>query len=218
MDWLTYHTHTSPTASWRINARRLLSASGFSLTEVMVAVVVFSLGLAGLGSMQIATIKLNSAAHITTQIATVAQDQMEALLALPFADPRWLQDNAPAVGQGTTRCVKYPPEGMWPCQDTKFKSAHPEYCTVTTQTPTGSGCAAKNFPPPTKPPGYKVQWTVNNVNVDASGNPLPSEQQLTHINITVSQKIGSEEKTYTLSFAKLDCPKDETKLPEVVCK
>src|SRR3989442_1300087 len=111
MGWLMHHTHTRPKASWSIDARRCLSASGFSLTEVMAAVVVFSLGLVGLGSMQIATIKLNSAAHNTTQIATVAQDQMEALLPLPFAHPL-LQDNAPAVGQGTTRCVLYPPEGV----------------------------------------------------------------------------------------------------------
>src|SRR5438046_2054577 len=124
MDWLTHHAHTSPTASWSINAPRLLSASGFSLTEVMVAVVVFTLGLAGLGSMQIATTKLNSAAHSTTQIATVAQDHMETLLALPFADSHWLQDNAPAVGQGTTRCVLYPPEGIRSCY-TNFKSAYP---------------------------------------------------------------------------------------------
>ena len=99
MGWFTYHIHTHLKASWRIGARRLLSESGFSLTEVMAAVVVFSCGLVGLGSMQIAAIKLNAGAHITTQMATRGQEQMEKLLALPFTAPV-LQDNAIAVGKG----------------------------------------------------------------------------------------------------------------------
>jgi len=48
MGWFTHHLHTHLKASWSIGARRLLSESGFSLTEVMAAVVVFSCGLVGL--------------------------------------------------------------------------------------------------------------------------------------------------------------------------
>ena len=94
--------------------------SGFSLTEVMTAVVVCSLSLAGFSSMQVAAIKLNARAHITTQMTTVAQEQMEELLSLSFTDTftdPLLQDSDPAVGQGTTSCVWYPPEGLRPCKD-----------------------------------------------------------------------------------------------------
>src|SRR6267142_4456704 len=122
MGWFTHHIHTHLKASWSIGARRLLSESGFSLTEVMAAVVVFSCGLVGLGSMQITAIKLNAGAHITTQMATVGQEQMEELLALPSTAPV-LRDDAVAVGQGTTYCVLYPPEGIRPCTE-KFISSH----------------------------------------------------------------------------------------------
>jgi hypothetical protein len=51
--------------------------------------------------MQIVAIQLNARAHITTQMTTVAQEQMEDLLSLAFTntftDPL-LQDNDPAVG------------------------------------------------------------------------------------------------------------------------
>jgi prepilin-type N-terminal cleavage/methylation domain-containing protein len=136
MGWFMHHLHTRPKASGSIGARRLLSESGFSLTEVMAAVVVFSCGLVGLGSMQIAAIKLNAGAHITTQMATLGQEQMEKLLALPFTAPV-LQDNAVAVGQGTTYCVLYPPEGIRPCTE-EFTSSYPPpagstYCPVIAQ-------------------------------------------------------------------------------------
>ena len=102
--------------------------SGFSLTEVMTAVVVFSLSLAGFSSMQITAIKLNARAYVTTQMTTVAQEQMEELLSLSFTntftDPL-LQDNDSAVGQGTTYCVLYPPEGIRPCKDPTFQTSYP---------------------------------------------------------------------------------------------
>ena len=183
------------------------SESGFSLTEVMAAVVVFALGLAGFSSMQVAAIKLNAKAHITTQMTTVAQEQMEDLLSLPFTnmltDPL-LDDNDSAVGQGTTYCVLYPPEGIRPCKDPTFQTAYPrtssrQYCTVTTQSRTGTACSDTRFPPPTR--GYKVQWIVD---VDAFGNPTPDAAKLAYIDLTVSKKTEGkqENKTYKLSFAR----------------
>src|SRR5262245_49456797 len=172
MGWFTHHIHTHRKASWRIGACRLLLASGLSLTEVMAAVVVFSCGLVGLGSMQVAAIKLNAGAHIGMQMATVGQEQMEALLAIPFTAPI-LQDHAGAVGQGTTYCVLYPPEGIRPCTE-KFPSSYPPpagstYCTVIAQPSGGSHCSDVSFPPPIG--GYKVLWTVD---VDDFGNPDPT--------------------------------------------
>jgi len=205
MGWFTHHIHTHLKASWCLGTRRRLSEFGFSLTEVMAAVVVFSCGLVGLGSMQITAIKLNAGAHSTTQMATLGQEQMEKLLALPFTAPV-LQDNAIAVGQGTTYCVLYPPEGIRPCTE-GFTSSYPPpagntYCTVIAQPSGGSHCSDIGLPPPTG--GYKVQWTVD---VDDFGNPDPTAMKLGYIDITVSQKTSGKSqtkqtKTYKLSFAK----------------
>ena len=189
--------------------RYVHAESGFSLTEVMIAVVVFSLSLAGFSSMQVAAIKLNARAHITTQMITLAQEQMEELLSLAFTntftDPL-LRDNDPAVGQGTTYCVLYPPEGIRPCQDPTFRTSYPsssgrQYCNVTLQPPGITTCADTLFPPPTI--GYKVQWTVD---VDAFGNTDPNAAKLAYIDLTISKKAeGKQEgKTYKLSFARLN--------------
>jgi len=77
MGWFTHHIHTHLKASWDLGTRRRLSESGFSLTEVMAAVVVFFLRFGRLRQMQITAIKLNAGAHITTQMATLGQEQME---------------------------------------------------------------------------------------------------------------------------------------------
>jgi prepilin-type N-terminal cleavage/methylation domain-containing protein len=183
--------------------------SGFSLTEVMTAVVVFSLSLAGFSSMQIATIQLNARAHITTQMTTVAQEQMEELLSLSFTntltDPL-LQDNDPDVGQGTTYCVWYPPEGLRPCNDPAFRtsspsSSHRQYCNVTLQLPGLTTCTDALFPPPTI--GYKVQWTVD---VDDFGSADPNAAKLAYIDLTISKKTEGKQagKMYKLSFARLN--------------
>ena len=183
--------------------------SGFSLTEVMTAVVVFSLSLAGFSSMQITAIKLNARAYVTTQMTTVAQEQMEELLSLSFTntftDPL-LQDKDSAVGQGTTYCVLYPPEGIRPCKDPTFQTSYPsshdrQYCDVTLQPPGITTCADALFPPPTI--GYKVQWTVD---IDAFGSADPNAAKLAYIDLTVSRKTeGKQEgKTYKLSFARLN--------------
>jgi prepilin-type N-terminal cleavage/methylation domain-containing protein len=192
-----------------MDVRYFHTESGFSLTEVMTAVVVFSLSLAGFSSMQIAAIQLNARAHITTQMTTVAQEQMEELLSLSFTsiftDPL-LQDNDPDVGQGTTYCVLYPPEGIRPCKDPTFQTSSPsssnrQYCNVTLQPPGITTCADALFPPPTI--GYKVQWTVD---VDAFGSVDPNTAKLAYIDLTVSKKTEGkqESKMYKLSFARLN--------------
>ena len=203
MDWYTRPAYCK--ASWMIAARCVVSTTGFSLTEVMTAIVIFSLGLVGFSSMQIAAVKLNAGAHYKTQMTTVAQEQMEDLLSVPFtvtlADPR-LQDNNPTVGQGTTYCVLYPPEGIRPCKDPTFQTAYPStsgrpYCNVTTQ----ATCADTSFAPPTL--GYKVQWTVD---INTFGNSSPDAAKLADIELTVSKKLEGRQnpRTYNLSFARSD--------------
>lgn len=180
--------------------------AGFTLPEVLIALVILTTGLVGLGGMQVMAMKLNSRSHNASQLATVAQEQMEHLLTLPAAAVV-LQDADNVLGQGTTRCVLYPPEGIRACADRSFRTffPSPNYCRVTTQG-RGTACADSNFPPPTI--GYKVAWTIDR---DTVGTLDPSAQ-LAHITITVSQKAEGKyvdpdnptekDKTYKLSFAR----------------
>ncbi|MBM3222641.1 MAG: hypothetical protein FJZ47_02385 [Candidatus Tectomicrobia bacterium] len=204
---LSAHGQCSPLRlPWRRTLQGVRAEAGLSLPEVLTAVMVFSLGLAGLGGLQITALKLNTDSYIKTQMATIAQEQMEALLALPFTHAD-LQDSAAEIGQTTTRCVLYPPEGMRPCLEDGFESAHPvrrgrQYCRLTVQGPRSTACSDSNFPPPGV--GYKVRWSVD---VDEFGNPNPLAAKLAYLTITVSREvIGKEQhsqiKTHTVSFAK----------------
>ena len=60
---------------------------GFTLSEVLVALVVLSLGLLALESMHLAAIQVNTVAKRLTQATTLAQERAELLMALPYTDP-----------------------------------------------------------------------------------------------------------------------------------
>ena len=59
---------------------------GFTLSEVLVAMVVFSVALLGLARMQVGAIQVNTIASRLTQGTTLAQDRVEWLMALPYND------------------------------------------------------------------------------------------------------------------------------------
>ena len=82
---------------------------GFTLIEVLVAIVVFSLTLLGLEKMQIAAIQVNTIASRLTQATTLAQDRVERLLAMPYNDPM-LADTT-ATGIFTSYIDPNPPKG-----------------------------------------------------------------------------------------------------------
>jgi len=63
------------------------SDSGFTLIEMMTAISIFAIGFLAIASMQIAASKANRTGSEITQAATIATDQMERLLHLPFDDP-----------------------------------------------------------------------------------------------------------------------------------
>lgn len=93
---------------------------GFTLTEVMVAMMILAVALVALAGMQLVAIHVNADAKITTQMAAVAQQSMEEMLALPYNHID-LQDNDPAdITQKTTYKVKNPPQGhtiQWTVND-----------------------------------------------------------------------------------------------------
>lgn len=67
---------------------------GFTLIEVIIAMLVLAFGLLGVASMQVVAIQVNSSAGRLTQGTTVVQDKIEELMGLPFNNPS-LDDPTP---------------------------------------------------------------------------------------------------------------------------
>jgi type IV pilus assembly protein PilV len=61
--------------------------SGFSLIEVLIALIFLSVGLLAIASLQITSVRGNFFSHNLMQATYVAQDRLEYLKSLPFDDP-----------------------------------------------------------------------------------------------------------------------------------
>lgn len=61
---------------------------GFTLIETMIAIVVLTIGIFALYSMQTTSIRYNASANATTGSSTWAADQIEQLLALAYDAPQ----------------------------------------------------------------------------------------------------------------------------------
>ena len=60
--------------------------SGFSLIEVLIALVLFAVGMLGLGGMQLISIRGNAFSQKITQATVLTQNKLEELKRLPFVD------------------------------------------------------------------------------------------------------------------------------------
>jgi len=60
---------------------RMVRAAGFSLVEVLVAVLVLSIGLLGLAGLQIAGVRANDSARLRTEVTIAAYDAADRLRA-----------------------------------------------------------------------------------------------------------------------------------------
>jgi len=72
---------------------------GFTLLEVMLALVVLAFGLLAIAIMQATAIKGNSQAMGLTEAVTVAQDRMENLLSLAYSDAELSDTNGDGTGR-----------------------------------------------------------------------------------------------------------------------
>ncbi len=62
------------------------SDNGFTLIEVMIAMLIFSFGMLALGSMQISSIQGNASARDFTQVASLGTDYISSLLYRDYDD------------------------------------------------------------------------------------------------------------------------------------
>ncbi len=80
----------------RMEGRRL--QKGFTLVEIMVAVVILSIGLLAVASMQVSAVNTTSSANSTTEATNLAQIKLEELMACQytrlFTDPDLICDAA----------------------------------------------------------------------------------------------------------------------------
>ena len=60
--------------------------NGFSLIEVLIALVLFAVGMLGVGAMQIGSIKGNSFSQEVTQATVLSQERLEELRKMDFDD------------------------------------------------------------------------------------------------------------------------------------
>jgi type II secretion system protein I len=68
------------------NLNQDASQMGFTLIEVLMAMAIFAIGILAVGSMQIAAMNGGASARRSTDAATIAQDQIEKIIAGNYDD------------------------------------------------------------------------------------------------------------------------------------
>ena len=79
-----------------------LCQGGFTLVEVMIALIILTVGILSIASMQMSAIKGNNLSDKITSAFTLAEDKMEALLGMDYNDPE-LRDLIPGNNDDLSR-------------------------------------------------------------------------------------------------------------------
>lgn len=72
----------------------LKNNAGFTLIEVMVAIVVLAIGILGAGSMQLSVLNSNAGSYDLTEATALALDQIENTMTWDYTDARLTDNNA----------------------------------------------------------------------------------------------------------------------------
>lgn len=82
---------------WGLNSmkQQTLGQQGFTLIEVLVAIVILSIGILSLITMQITGIKGNATANQITTASSWSADRIEKLFSLDWTHPDLTDDTAP---------------------------------------------------------------------------------------------------------------------------
>jgi len=80
-------------------------SEGFTLLEVMIALVILSVGLLGLAALQLVAVKSNAFSSEMTYATMLAQQHTEVLKSLPFADANLTPGSHTAMG--SSKGVQY---------------------------------------------------------------------------------------------------------------
>ncbi len=73
--------------------------AGFTLLELLIALVIFAVGILGVYSMQITSITGNTKSRVISEASVVAADQIEQFLSIEYAN--WTDTDGDGTGQDT---------------------------------------------------------------------------------------------------------------------
>jgi len=73
--------------------------TGFTLVEVMVAIVVLTIGILGAGAMQVSVLNDNAGSYDMTEATALALDQVEDIMTWNYTDARLNDDNDTAYNR-----------------------------------------------------------------------------------------------------------------------
>ena len=85
----------------------LKRTEGFTLLEVMIALVILSVGLLGLAALQLVAVKSNSFSSEMTYATMLAQQHAEILKSLDYDDANLDSSNNPFTAAGSSKGVLY---------------------------------------------------------------------------------------------------------------
>ncbi|MCB1961360.1 MAG: type IV pilus modification protein PilV [Rhodocyclaceae bacterium] len=119
--------------------------SGFSLIEALVAMVVLSLGLLGLASLQINSLKFNQTAHLRTQAATQAYRMLDTMRASRSAVSTGDFDVALAAAKTGSSLAATEVTAWKAALSNQLPSGLGSICRTATADPTGGCTGAGNF-------------------------------------------------------------------------
>jgi type IV pilus assembly protein PilV len=115
--------------------RQLPDTRGFTLLEVMIALVILTIGLLGLASLQVMSIKGNSYGQQMTVASTFAQNKLEELRRTTLVDGTF---SDPVTDQNGIRYTR-----TWTVTiDSPQTGANSVVITITWTGPTGQGAEA----------------------------------------------------------------------------